>query len=73
MLEDAKRVRQIRNRARQRAYRRRVAAGVSIAPLPYGAELLDTLIRLHYLDERDCGDRVKIGAAAARMIENIEL
>lgn len=73
MLENAQRTRKARNRARQRAYRARIGDGVAIAPLPYSILTLDRLIRLQYLDEKDCGDRAKVGTAAARMIENIEI
>jgi hypothetical protein len=54
--------------ARQRAYRRRVARGEVIAPTPVGVAVIELLLRLGYLAEKDAVDRWKIGEAAGRAL-----
>jgi hypothetical protein len=55
-------------RARQRAYRQRVANGQAIAPVRYDADVLTFLIATHWLAEADAADRRKVGDAIARML-----
>ena len=42
-----------RDVVKQRAYRKRIAVGVAIAPAPYNARILDYLIHLGWLEGRD--------------------
>lgn len=74
MLDDSKR---IIGKARRRGSATRLpspfASDVAIVPFPFNAATLDRLVRLEYLHEGDCGDRVKIGEAAAKAIESIEI
>ena len=61
--------RQRRPRDRQKAYRKRCAKGVVIAPVPVGIDVLDLVIRLGWLRQQDAVDRGKIGQAIAQMLD----
>jgi hypothetical protein len=46
---------QSRRRDRQRAWRARVKAGVTVVPVEVDAAILELLTRLHWLEDRDAG------------------
>jgi hypothetical protein len=52
----------------QRRYKKRRRDGKAIAPVCYDARVLDALVKNHWLDEHDCGDRQLVGAAISRLL-----
>jgi hypothetical protein len=63
----AARKRELR-RLRTARYRRNQAGGVAVAPVPYNGEILNFLVRTHWLDEHDAYDRREVGAAIGRLL-----
>jgi hypothetical protein len=59
-----------RRRARHARHRRCLKAGIVVAPVEIDGAVLDMLIRLRWLVERDAADRGKIGEAVARMLRD---
>jgi hypothetical protein len=55
--------RQEARRRRDARHRARVRAGVRIAPVEYGGELLDFLIKTRWLLPEDASDARKVGSA----------
>jgi hypothetical protein len=53
---------------RQKRHRRLVRDGLAVAPVCYSADVVEMLVRLHWLREADAGDRRKIGDAITRML-----
>jgi hypothetical protein len=53
---------------RHRRFRQRRRAGVAVAQVEYTAEVLDMLVRLHWLLDGEAADRDAVGAALTRMI-----
>jgi hypothetical protein len=58
----------LRHTRRQRAYRARMRNGQMVAPVEVGADILDLLVRLRWLDDRLAGDRIAVGQAITRML-----
>jgi hypothetical protein len=56
--------------ARSRRYRANLKAGRASAWVEYGAGELDFLIATRWLDERDAGNRRKVGLAIAAMLRD---
>jgi hypothetical protein len=52
---------------RDRRYRRRQRDGVMTVTVEVDGEIINLLVRLHWLVEAETGDRSKIGAALAAM------
>jgi hypothetical protein len=59
---------QARHTNRQRVYRSRVRNGQMVAPVEVGAEIVDLLVRLRWLDDRLAGERTVVGTAITRML-----
>ena len=53
---------------RQRAYRKRVKASCVVVPVEVDAAIVDLLVRLRWLREREAGDRGKIGQAISALL-----
>jgi hypothetical protein len=60
--------RRLQKRQRDRRHRHRRKCGQRIAPTPYDGEVLNFLIRTHWLDEAMAGDDREVGLAISRMI-----
>ena len=58
-------------RARWRRFSGRAKAGIAIAPTPYTADTVDTLFRLHYL-QNEYPTPQQVGAAIAAAIATLE-
>lgn len=57
-------------RDRWRVYRARQRAGLLVPAMPgIGADEIEFLIATQWLDERDAGDRRKVGEAIGRMLK----
>ena len=61
-----------RRRLDKRQERQRQRDGIRIARSPYDAEVLEKLIGLHYLDERDASDPCAVGEAYFAMVKQIK-
>jgi hypothetical protein len=62
--------RQSNRAARDRRYRQRPQRGERLALVPYDGAVLDMLIRLRWLSEVDAGDKGKVGAAIAALLQD---
>jgi hypothetical protein len=56
--------------ARQKRYRSRVKHHQRVAPVVYDGEILDLLVTLGWLQERETGDPVQIGKAIAALLSD---
>jgi len=66
-IRRARRARMLKRKAR---YRARLRNGRRCASVEYGSAVIDLLIRLRWLTDRDATDDAKIGAAITRLIDN---
>jgi hypothetical protein len=55
-------------RARTARYRQNRLSGAAVAPVIFTAEIIDYLIKLHWLADADVHDRHKIGEAISRLL-----
>lgn len=55
-----------------RRWRARVRAGEAVALVTITAEILDLLVRTHWVDERDACDRAEVGRPAASPAHHCE-
>jgi hypothetical protein len=55
-------------RLRTARYRRNQAGGLAVALVPYNGEILNFLVRTHWLDGDAAGDRRAVGAAIGRLL-----
>jgi hypothetical protein len=62
---------QARHTRRQRVYRSRVRNGLTVIPVEVGADILDLLVRLRWLDDRLADDRNAVGRAITRMLLDV--
>jgi hypothetical protein len=54
----------------QRAYRRRLKAGLIVVPAEIDCEILDLLIRTGWLAESGAGDKAAIGRAVSEILRD---
>ena len=59
-----------RARNRDRAYRKRQAAGVMTCTVEVDGEVLNFLIATRWLGEGEVGDKAKVGKAISRMLKD---
>jgi hypothetical protein len=57
-----------RHSSKAARWRRNRANGLAVAPVPYSGEIVDYLIRLHWLSEGLSYDRRAVGGAIARAV-----
>jgi len=55
-------------RDRHFRFRQRQKRGVAIAPIEFDGQVIDWLIRLHWLDEGEACDRAAVGKAIGAML-----
>jgi hypothetical protein len=56
---------------RQRRRRARARRGEIVVPTPVCASVLDTLVALRWLDDRDAADRAKVGDAIGALLSDL--
>lgn len=61
------------DRARQKRFRKRLCAGITVVKLEVDSTLLNTLLRLHYLREQDAQDKAAIAKAIEQMHRSISI
>jgi len=60
-------------RARDRRHRARVRAGIAVYPVELDGEALELLVKWHWVDEEDAGDKQVVGAAiGVRLAELVD-